>query len=390
MRLPTRAELSEQQENFLMEAPFDKPVLCVGPPGTGKTVLALYRSHVLDRKGDDIDFVMYSKLLNRYIERSVEELEIDVNSKTWNSWVGSLWAKGNGGSFMPQIERYRPDFEKAIQLVLEGRIKNPQKMYWDHLVIDEGQDFPKYFYLYLTTLRLEESIVKGRPAPGVTIFADENQRLEPQDNSAIKDIEAYMPGAQKYEVTQNYRNSAPIAKLANCFYTGMSTGQPDIPENATGQMPQLRRFNTINQEMESVVNWLKINDDLSAGIIVPNLAIMKKAANAIKQFAEKTDFRVQSYKSGDDVRSLDFYGAASITIVSSQSCKGLEFDGVFIPQIQNYSIDQAEEDFFKMKMYVMVSRARKYLQISFADCTEEPNVLKIFPTGEQGVLKWKT
>ena len=85
MRLPRRSELSEQQEDFLMDAPFNKPVLCVGPPGTGKTVLALYRGAILSQKGEDVDFIMHSKLLNRYVESSVKELNMDINSKTWHS-----------------------------------------------------------------------------------------------------------------------------------------------------------------------------------------------------------------------------------------------------------------------------------------------------------------
>ena len=40
-----------------MEAPFDKPVLCVGP-GTGKTVLALYRGAVMSQMGGDVDIIM--------------------------------------------------------------------------------------------------------------------------------------------------------------------------------------------------------------------------------------------------------------------------------------------------------------------------------------------
>ena len=58
MRLPKRTELSEEQENFLLEAPFDRPVLCIGPPGTGKTVLALYRGVALSKKGKEVQFIM--------------------------------------------------------------------------------------------------------------------------------------------------------------------------------------------------------------------------------------------------------------------------------------------------------------------------------------------
>jgi superfamily I DNA/RNA helicase len=389
MRLPIRSELSEQQEDFLMEAPFDRPVLCVGPPGTGKTVLALYRGAILNQKGGNVDFIMHSKLLNRYVERSVEELNMDVDSRTWHSWVYTLWGKGNGRYKIPEFERFIPDFKKAISFVKEGKPGKPKNMYWHHLVIDEGQDFPKEFYLFLTVLRHEKSILAGRPSPAITIFADENQRMEETRHSTIQDIENNMPEVTKYEVTVNYRNSGPIATLASCFYVGMSTGIPDTPKNAKGLIPQLRRFDTLDDELQSVVNWLHNNDDLSAGIIVPNRKVQNRVVAAIKPMAASRNLKVQKYSSGTDAETIDFYTNGTITVVCDKSCKGLEFDGVFIPQLQAYKSDGANEDFFKMKMYVMISRARSYLQLSFSDCDGDPQVLKLLPTAEQGVLKWK-
>ncbi|MFV1468254.1 AAA family ATPase [Idiomarina sp. HB] len=389
MRLPRRSELSEQQEDFLMEAPLDKPVLCVGPPGTGKTVLALYRAVVLNQKHNKVDLIMHSKLLNRYVERSVEELNLSVDSRTWHSWIYHLWAKGNGRYKIPQIEDWLPDFSKAVSIIKEGKPRNPQKMYWDHLIIDEGQDFPKEFYLFLTVLRHEQSVLKGRRPPSLTIFADDNQRMEERRNSTINQIQSNVPEATKYEITVNYRNSGPIAKLANYFYVGMSTGKPNIPKNAKGLMPQLRRFKTLDDEVSSVVNWLNNNDDLSAGIIVPDRQVQNKVVKAIKPLAEKRGFKVQKYASGNDASMIDFYTGGTITVVCDKSCKGLEFNAVFIPQIQAYKTDGANEDFFKMKMYVMISRARTYLQLSFSECEEAPQVVKMLPPEEYEVLQWK-
>jgi superfamily I DNA and RNA helicase len=389
MRLPKRSELSPQQEDFLMEAPFDRPVLCVGPPGTGKTVLALYRGAMLNKKGDNVDFIMHSKLLNRYVERSVEELDMDFDSTTWHSWVYSLWRKGNGHSKFPELEKYLPDFIKAISFVKEGKATKLKNMYWEHLIIDEGQDFPKEFYLFLTVLRHEENILAGRRTPAITIFADENQRMEEIRNSTILDIQNNTPGIVKYEVTFNYRNSGPIANLASYFYVGLSTGISDTHKNPMGLMPQIRRFDSLEDELQSVVNWLHNNEDLSVGIIVPNRTVQTRIVNIISPLAEKRKFKVQKYSSGTDANTIDFYTNRTITVVCDKSCKGLEFDSVFIPQIQCYKTDGANEDFFKMKMYVMVSRARSYLQFSYSECTENPQVLKMLPTPEQELLKWR-
>ena len=389
MRLPRRSELSDQQEEFLLEAPFDRPVVCVGPPGTGKTVLALYRGAMLSQQGGDVDIIMHSKLLNRYVERSVEELGMDIESLTWHAWVYGLWGRGNGRYRIPEKERWLPDFTRAITLLKEGKPAKPEKMYWQNLIVDEGQDFPKEFYLFLTVMRNEETIVDGRAAPALTIFADDNQRMEESRNSTIAQIQDYLPEALKYEVTINYRNSGPIARLANYFHVGMSTGTPEIPAEAKGAVPQLRQFDTLEEEMLSVVRWLQNNDDLSAGIIVPDRAVQGRLIKIIKPLAEARQLKVQSYSSGDAAGNVDFYSGATITVVCDKSCKGLEFDGVFLPQLQAYKTDGANQDFFRMKMYVMISRARKHLQLSYAECDEDPQVLEMLPPPEQELLQWR-
>lgn len=389
MRLPRRSELSEQQEDFLMEAPFDRPVLCVGPPGTGKTVLALYRAANLSQKREEVNFIMHSKLLNRYAERSVEEMDMDVESTTWNSWVSKLWSRGNRGRWIPEIEKYHPDFMTAIGMINDGMPSKPEEMYWDHLVVDEGQDFPKEFYIFLTFLCHQSKILNGRKSPGVTVFADDNQRMDEMKNSTIRDIENSMPGVKKYSVTVNYRNSGPIAKLASLFCVDMETGVPDLPKNSKGLMPMLRRFQTLDEEAASVIHWLHNNDDLSVGVIVPDTTIQRKFVEALQSPAKDKGFKIQKYSSGDDARKIDFYKNGTITVVCDKSCKGLEFDAVFIPQLQSYKTDGANEDFFKMKMYVMISRARSYLQLSFSDCDEAPQVLKMLPAEDKGILKWK-
>lgn len=388
MRLPRRAELSEEQEEFLMEAPLDAPVMCVGPPGTGKTVLALYRAAFLKKRNKQTDLIMHSKLLNRYVERSLEELDIGIVTKTWHSWIYSHWRRGNGSLSVPEISRYNPDFSRAIDLIKEKKVLKPGNLYWEHLIIDEGQDFPKLFYLYLMVMMHESSVVQGRPSPALTVFADENQRLDEEKNSSISDIKIYLPEVRFYTVTENYRNTANIAKLASYFFVGMSTGVPKIPKHRRGQIPTLRRFDTLKNEMESVVRWLHNNEDLSAGIIVANRRIQNQVMSAIQPMATAKGFKVQRYRSGVRVDEINFYSKGTIMVVCDKSCKGLEFDGVFIPQLQHYQHDGINEEFFKMKMYVMISRARSHVQLSFTECAEPPSILKLFPAGDEEALKW--
>ena len=391
MRLPRRAELSEEQEDFLMDAPLDVPVICTGPPGTGKTVLALYRAALLEKMSKQTDLIMKSKLLSRYVQRSLDELGFDTESRTWHSWVYNHHGKrGRFGEGVPEESRWNPDFMKMIEWIRDGKADKPEALYWDCLIVDEGQDFPKEFYLYLTSMMTNPSVVDGRDNPGVTVFADENQRLEERHNSTIAEIKARLPGIATYEVHENYRNSAPIARLAQHFYIGLDTGKPDIPEHRNGQIPVLREFDDIEEEMQSVARWMHNNEDLSAGIIVANTRVQRRVMKTLEPLVKERGLKIQKYKSGVDADKLDFYTGGTVTVVCDKSCKGLEFDGVFIPQLQHYQSEGADEDFFKMKMYVMASRARSFLQLSYSESDEPPAILRLLPQREEKVLKWET
>mgnify|MGYP006428334789 CR=1 FL=1 len=389
MRLPKRTDLSEEQEDFLLEAPFDRPVLCIGPPGTGKTVLALYRGVALSKKDKEVQFIMHGKLLTTYTTKALEELDVPISPKTWNQWVARLWSQANGGYRIPQIEAYLPNFNRTLELLSQGIVRNPDRLYWDHLIIDEGQDFPKEFYMFLSFLSVDKKVCAGRPASGLTVFADDNQRLEEGRNSTIDQIKTYIPNCETYSIRKNFRNSAPIAKLAAYFYIGLQTGMPDIPENVKGPTPQLKYFDTCEEEMTSVVNWAYNNDDCSCGIIVPDKKTQTKLFKILKAIAEEKDIQVQRYSSGQDASSLDFHSGGWITIICDKSCKGLDFDAVFLPQLHEYRTDGADETFFRMKMYVMISRARQFLQMSFSDCSNRPAVLEMLPSSDQEILAWQ-
>jgi len=390
MKLPKRTELSEEQEDFLFDASLDKPVLCIGPPGTGKTVLALYRASTLAKKEKKVELIMHSKLLNSYVSRSIKELNLQVESSTWHHWVYSrLWWRANAPFKMPQLEEFLPNFQRASQLIASRKVKHPSRMYWEHLIVDEGQDFPKEFYLFLSLLSADNSVLVGRPTPGLTVFADENQRLEEGRNSTIDEIDGFLGGCEIHNVRRNFRNTAPIAKLAGYFYVGLRTGIPEVPENVKGPKPILRRFETIEQEMQSIVRWLHNNDDCSCGVIVPDRRTQRTVVDSLRRIAGPKGLRVQKYSTGQDAATLEFYQSGCITVICDKSCKGLEFDAVFLPQLQSYRTEGADEDFFRMKMYVMISRAKSFIQMSFSDCATDPKVLEMLPSPEQDLLIWQ-
>ena len=219
-----------------------------------------------------------------------------------------------------------------------------------YLIIDEGQDVPKEFYVLARLLSTH-----------LTVFADENQRIT-EHNSTIQDISAYGGfGDQTHMLTRNYRNTREIAALADGFARQSTTGTAK-PPTRSGEKPTVQHFTKLADTVDFIARFERANSDLEIGVFTPSKVLQKKFVNRLDG---KTKNRVQHYVGGQgaDANTLDF-DAPGIKIVNYPSTKGLEFDAVFIPELQ--ASDGWQREITDMQLYVMLSRARDRLFVSWS------------------------
>jgi superfamily I DNA/RNA helicase len=347
LELPDFDALSIEQEDIL-DIPLGKSAMVIGPPGTGKTVMAIYRARALHKEGHDTSLLMYGKLLSTYTSAAVKQLDLGGAVSTYHSWFPRIW-KAHYNEEPPKLDTFTFDWDKCLAKLMKNPI--PRKKL--HILIDEGQDMPADFYL-----------VVNQVAASLTVFADENQRITDQQ-STIDDIKASTGISDVRELTRNYRNTLPIAKFAATFYTGLRTGIPNLPpSSARGEKPALYQHDNMFAELASVVTYERNYPDHTIGVIVPKRELIKKMYNRLK---DKTKNPVQVYmsqKPGETPLPKIDFGAPGVKIVTHASAKGLEFHAVFLPQINTYWGDPASDD-VKMKMYVLSSRARRVLNLSY-------------------------
>jgi DNA helicase-2/ATP-dependent DNA helicase PcrA len=102
------------------------------------------------------------------------------------------------------------------------------------------------------------------------------------------------------------------------------------------------------------------------GIIVPTNQTRKKYLDALRNIANSDSIdldngkpRIVTYASGEksDLR----FDEGGIFVINAQSCKGLEFDTVFIADIHTFHCHPAIEDEKKRLFYVMVARAIEHV-----------------------------
>ena len=162
--------------------------------------------------------------------------------------------------------------------------------------------------------------------------------------------------------------------LAADFCTGLSTGVPDLPDRH-GEKPKLLRTGSLHDAVEYIGRYERNHADLEIGVFTARKALQKKIVNRL---VGKTKNAVQHYEGGQGAAAAQIdFGVPGIKVVNFPSAKGLEFDAVFIPELQSLT-DSPHSAEFMMRFYVLVSRARENLFLMYSG-DGEPAVLSAFP-----------
>jgi superfamily I DNA/RNA helicase len=317
---------------------------------------------------------------------------------TWHKWLADWW-NAVFGNWVPQVAKYHPNWDAMIPkvLALSGypAAQNLAFQNWGHLIIDEGQDFATGFYKMARVI-LVHAAVAGAKDVALTVLADENQRLNADMNSSLTEIEESLALSPErhYRLTRNYRNTYEIANVAAHFYCGLQSGIPDLPEGRHGNKPRLMRLETLDATVDAIKRFVMNQSDLEVGVFLPNQQLQIKYFNKLShRLKDLKGVKVQRYTSGDkshgDARALEFDRPGVVTVLCDNSCKGLEFDAVFIPELQARRWDPAAIDHMRMQFYVLSSRARQHLAFMYSTAVgEKVPILEHFPDRQSGVLEW--
>lgn len=398
MRFPKLTELDKDQARVYQGAPVTGTILVMGPPGTGKTVIAFHRAHRLTKLNQSPTVIMFNKVLSKYTGKR-QSVATNVDVLTFHVWAGKWWKRTTGRHKAPTVpgNPYDHDWGEIQKHVLSEMVNGlkPEKMHWGHLIIDEGQDFPEAMYSAMHTMMSVANSMDAKPPLAMTVLADENQRLQPGRNSSLENIRKalglHSSDQNVFCLTKNYRNTLEIAKFAGTFYIGLRTGMPQLPDRRRGSRPVISvsaadsEGKNLNAFAEKISRYVRNRPAEEVGVLVPNNKIRASMVNRLNAKLKSSEVIVQSYASGDDTaraEDLEFDTPGRVTVLNFQSAKGLEFDSVFVVDLGQLISGGASEVHAKMTLYVMCSRARSYLELMFVKDGALENFMSWLPTTE--------
>jgi superfamily I DNA/RNA helicase len=224
MRLPTFSDLIDEQRRVFMADP-DQSILVVGPPGSGKTSVALWKANLL--AGPDYRRQVTVITKNRLLAALATQISQDqgdepVVSTTMHSLVSKhYWTTFN--RFIPEIVPYFFNWRKILEDYEEAGIVPTAS----HFIVDEGQNLPKEFFVW----------ARRFGASAISVFADENQSTE-AGGCHIADLQQ-AGFTEMHPLTVNHRNTSEIAELVQFFHQGRNIPPAPAQRGRSHEVPRM-------------------------------------------------------------------------------------------------------------------------------------------------------
>lgn len=337
MYLPRIDDLIDEQR-IVYEAAPDKHLFVAGPPGSGKTSLAVWRARQLVDMGHEVVLITKSRMLVE-LARQLGESRFGVF--TMHEFVSRDYSQRTGQS-VPQFAPFEWDWPKLLLSCAEcgltlGRL---------HMIIDEGQNLPAGFFQW--AVRYGAAVV--------TVFADENQTTDAGSASLRNIRDAGLP--DPIRLTSNHRNTEEIARVAEYFHrTTVNMPPATVRRGRSGEKPLLENWRNWDDLAQRIATRYR-NRKEAIGVIVWRKEDVDTLFAALQAILSP-DNRVNFYtsKAGNEANIITH--APGITVLSGESAIGLEFDTVFLQDLDR-SLPCINPQQFR-RMYMLCARARNSL-----------------------------
>ena len=225
-----------------------------------------------------------------------------------------------------------------LHMALDG---NTARHRVKHLLIDEMQDYSPVQYKVL------QKLYPCRK----TVLGDACQSVNPYGSSTADMIRKAFITGEVMKLCKSYRSTFEITDFAQKILTNEEL-EPVIRH---GEHPAILHFKNMEEEISGIANILstfKTSNHKSLGIICKTEAQAMEMTEKLKAYTSNIYFLSN--------RSSAF--AKGIIVTSAHMAKGLEFDEVIVPRVddKNYStpID-------KSMLYVAVTRAMHKLTLTY-------------------------
>lgn len=310
--------LIKEQSNLLNYLEDQRSAVINGAAGTGKTMIAVEKARRHSIKGEKVLFLCFNVKLKEYLERTYEYPNVDYYT------IDGFASKICNG--------FNADYD-ALENELYELYENDTFPY-QHIIIDEGQDFGQERMRSDNIFELLEEIVLTKGTGSFYVFYDKLQLVQSFE------IPKFIERADcRLTLYKNCRNTKKIAETS---FKPLQK-EPKLFDYAiTGTMPNICFLSNHNEK--------EILDNVIQQALLDGISDIQ-----ILSCATLTDSRYQPFL---DEQGNYPYKSRSIKFTTCRKFKGLEADKIILVDVDFNALSNNNKVF-----YVGASRARLELSI---------------------------
>ena len=324
------SELDEDQIKVLM-ATLDKSCVVSGCAGSGKSVLALIKAQRIQKeRGNNYQIIVFTKALCGYMNSGRKEL--GLNNQFIYYWI---WKNRNN---CPSA---------------------------DYVIVDEIQDFSKDEIQEFINATNKHFFFFGDTAQ--SIYGGLKTTMRVQDIG----IMMFQQGIERkeFELYRNYRLPLPVARYVQYIGVDLPPFIESTYKSSEKFSPYVLKYADRKEQVSAIISIIKRKDFTDVAILLPDNDYVKEMGEMFKEMG--VDFEMK-YNDREDyhnnIENLDF-SSSNPKIMTYHSAKGLQFEAVFLPQIDCYVDDR---DSNSKALYVAMSRTYRYLYIMYSGRLPQP------------------
>ncbi len=333
-----------------------------GGPGSGKTIVLLHRARYLADKynvsSDKFHIFVFTRALKNYIKSALDYLELPEDCvSTVDAWCYHFY-RDNISRTVPRSSVNRgTDYARIRQDVHSFILDNPKYQgILDFIMVDEGQD--------LEDISLGILQLISRHA---TLFFDHKQQLYSHGSEELTILKSFNINKRNFSLLSVYRCSPYIVDVAAEFIADPKERELFIRQtsvaHAARETPLLYKAQNVEDEKKRIAQALKTR--LAKGERIAILFPQKRQVFGYASAFADMGIEVEVPARNNDAKYIAHdFSSARPKLMPYHSAKGLTFDTVFLPRLQDNAFFNQTEDTLRRLIFVGITRATSWVFMS--------------------------
>ena len=310
------SELDDLQIRVLT-ATLDKSCIVQGCAGSGKSVLALIKAQRIQKeRGNNYKVIVFTKALCSYMNAGREALGLKNDFSYYWEWEN----KENCASE-------------------------------DYIIVDEIQDFTEDEIKRFIKSAKKNYFFFGDTAQSIYDGLD-NKKTVP-----VEKIPSFVPETIRYfPLYNNYRLPVPVAKIA-CQIGSDTSYDADVYKSPEKELPRIIQYENKDEQINAIHRIIKNRNLTDVAILLPRNKDVMYVYEKLKENGGNYEARYNVSRCSSD--NLNFH-STNPKILTYHSAKGLQFETVFIPFLEDADMSKRKQ------LYVAMTRTYRDLYMMYS------------------------